>query len=241
MIGQLHNCGMSPAAVEPGVRDLQRCRPCLRRLGARAMSHRSRQLRSARCPESRAKAHSGSVIDDVVERAELEIYEPPRFFEAFLRGRQLHRGHRHHRTHLRDLPGRLSDQCLARDRAGLRRHARGRLARCVGCSTAANGSRATPCTSTFSMRPTFWATRTRSRSPLIIATCRARAGAEEGRQRRSRSSSVDGRSIRSTSGSAASTAARPRRISHRLPSSFAARSRRAGDGGVDRAASTSRT
>ena len=45
---------------------------------------------------------------------ELRIYEPPRFFEAFLRGRALHRGARHHRAHLRHLPGRLPDERRAR-------------------------------------------------------------------------------------------------------------------------------
>ena len=43
------------------------------------------------------------------------IFEPPRFFEAFLRGRALRRSARHHRAHLRHLPGRLPDERGARD------------------------------------------------------------------------------------------------------------------------------
>ena len=50
--------------------------------------------------------------DGVVEEVQLKIYEPPRFFEAFLRGRALHGGARHHRAHLRDLPGRLPDELV---------------------------------------------------------------------------------------------------------------------------------
>ena len=45
---------------------------------------------------------------------QLRIYEPPRFFEAFLRGRALHRAAGHHRAHLRHLPGRLPDERAAR-------------------------------------------------------------------------------------------------------------------------------
>ncbi len=47
---------------------------------------------------------------DRVEEARLDIYEPPRFFEAFLRGRGLHRAAGHHRPDLRHLPGRLPDE-----------------------------------------------------------------------------------------------------------------------------------
>ncbi len=50
-----------------------------------------------------------------VENVELQIYEPPRFFEAFLRGRDFKEAPGHHRADLRDLPGRLHDQRLQRD------------------------------------------------------------------------------------------------------------------------------
>ena len=41
---------------------------------------------------------------------QLRIYEPPRFFEAFLRGRAIHRAAGHHIADLRHLPGRLRDE-----------------------------------------------------------------------------------------------------------------------------------
>ena len=52
------------------------------------MSHRSRQLKvsSLARVEGEGALHV-QVADGRVERAELNIYEPPRFFEAFLRGR----------------------------------------------------------------------------------------------------------------------------------------------------------
>ncbi|WP_225731364.1 MULTISPECIES: Ni/Fe hydrogenase subunit alpha [unclassified Nocardia] len=52
------------------------------------MSHRSRQLRVSSLARVEGEGALRVVIDDgVVARAELNIYEPPRFFEAFLRGR----------------------------------------------------------------------------------------------------------------------------------------------------------
>ena len=56
-----------------------------------------------------------------VEDVRLRIYEPPRFFEAFLRGRAYTRAGRHHRAHLRDLPRRLPDERVRGDRGRLRR------------------------------------------------------------------------------------------------------------------------
>ena len=50
---------------------------------------------------------------DTVEHVELNIYEPPRFFEAFLRGPRDSRGARYHRADLRHLPGGLSDELPA--------------------------------------------------------------------------------------------------------------------------------
>jgi sulfhydrogenase subunit alpha len=53
------------------------------------MSHRTRQLRVSSLARVEGEGGLRLVIDgDRVELAELQIYEPPRFFEAFLRGRQ---------------------------------------------------------------------------------------------------------------------------------------------------------
>jgi len=53
------------------------------------MSHRSRQLRVSSLSRVEGEGALRVVVEDGrVERAELQIYEPPRFFEAFLRGRQ---------------------------------------------------------------------------------------------------------------------------------------------------------
>ncbi|WP_158888144.1 Ni/Fe hydrogenase subunit alpha [Amycolatopsis anabasis] len=52
------------------------------------MSHRSRQLKVSSLARVEGEgALRVSVVDGRVERAELNIYEPPRFFEAFLCGR----------------------------------------------------------------------------------------------------------------------------------------------------------
>ena len=61
------------------------------------------------------------VRDGRVSDVQLQIYEPPRFYEAFLRGRSLHRTTRHHRPDLRHLPGGLPDERLLGDRGRLRR------------------------------------------------------------------------------------------------------------------------
>src|SRR3954452_23772139 len=53
------------------------------------MSHRTRQLRVSSLARVEGEGGLRLVIDaDQVEAAEFQIYEPPRFFEAFLRGRQ---------------------------------------------------------------------------------------------------------------------------------------------------------
>ena len=65
-----------------------------------------------------------------VDEVQLRIYEPPRFFEALLRGRALHRAARHHRAHLRHLPHRLPDERLRGDRGRLRRGRRRADPRC---------------------------------------------------------------------------------------------------------------
>ena len=150
------------------------------------------------------------IRDGEVEEVKLNIYEPPRFFEAFLRGRALHRGARHHRAHLRDLPGRLPDELGARrwSRPAASRSA-AQLARCAGSSTAASGSRATRCTSSCSTRPTSSATTSaielaRDHRELVASAL----AAEEDGQRADDASSAAARCTRSTSASAASTGRR---------------------------------
>ena len=60
------------------------------------------------------------VQDGEVLDVHLRIFEPPRFFEAFLRGPGLHRAPGHHRADLRDLPGGLPVQRVPGDRGRLR-------------------------------------------------------------------------------------------------------------------------
>ena len=135
------------------------------------MSHRSRQLRvSALARIEGEGALRVIVVDGQVREAELDIYEPPRFFEAFLRGRQY--------TEAPDITSRICGICPVAYQtsawhaieeacgAVLDRP----MARCAGCCTAANGSPATPCTSTCCTLRTSSATRTRSRSPATTAT-----------------------------------------------------------------------
>ena len=85
--------------------------------------------------------------DGVVESVELNIYEPPRFFEAFLRGRAY--------TEPPDITARVCGICpvayqisasnAIEDACGVT------VPRswwhCAGCCTAVNGSTVTPCTS----------------------------------------------------------------------------------------------
>ena len=95
-----------------------------------------------------------------VEDVELEIYEPPRFFEAFLRGRAF--------TEPPDITARICGICpvayqmsacpAIEDACGVEVDAADR-ATCAACSTAASGSRATRCTSTCCTPPTSSATR----------------------------------------------------------------------------------
>ena len=128
----------------------------------------------------RVRIEDGRVTD-----VELRIYEPPRFFEALLRGRVF--------TEAPDITARICGICpVAYQMSAV--HAmeqlcgvevdRSRTRRCAGCSTAASGSRATRCTSTCSTRPTSSATRAPSSMardhPEVVERG---AGAEEGRQR----------------------------------------------------------
>src|SRR5450631_3016201 len=68
------------------------------------MTHRSRQLRvSALARVEGEGALSVLVEDGQVRDAQLRIYEPPRFFEAFLRGRQ--------HTEVTDITSRICGIC----------------------------------------------------------------------------------------------------------------------------------
>ena len=109
---------------------------------------------------------------------------------ALLRGAAarplVHRGARHHRPHLRHLPGRLPDERgqRARERCAAST-CPSRSACSAGSSTAASGSRAMRCTSTCSTRPTSSAT-TGAVELARDAPAGGRAGAraEADRQRR---------------------------------------------------------
>jgi coenzyme F420-reducing hydrogenase alpha subunit len=68
------------------------------------MSHRSRQLRVSALARIEGEGALRVVIEDgQVRDAQLQIYEPPRFFEAFLRGRQY--------TEVTDITSRICGIC----------------------------------------------------------------------------------------------------------------------------------
>ena len=137
-----------------------------------------------------ARVEGEGALDIVVRRRRggrarrLQIYEPPRFFEAFLRGRQY--------TEVTDITSRICGICpvayqtsapgrRSRTPAGSASARRSRP--CGGCCTAVSGSPATRCTSTSCTPPTSSATRTWSRWPAITGTPSSGAWPEEGRQR----------------------------------------------------------
>ncbi len=100
-----------------------------------------------------------SVIDGQVDHVELQIYEPPRFFEALLRGRDFREPP--------DITARICGICpvayqlsaINAIESPVRRRGRPtRSANSAACCTAASGSRATSCTSSCCMRPTSSAT-----------------------------------------------------------------------------------
>ena len=103
------------------------------------------------------------VRDGRVEDVQLRIYEPPRFFEAFLRGRRY--------TEVPDITARICGICpvayqtssMAAIEAACGVEVPEPCGRCGGCCIAASGSRATRCTSSSCTRPTSSATRARSR------------------------------------------------------------------------------
>ncbi len=169
-----------------------------------------------------------SIRDGVVEDVKLRIYEPPRFFEALLRGRAVHQA--------ADITARICGICpvayqmtaarpAIEDACGVG-SAPSRSGNCAASSTAASGSRATRCTSTCSTRRTSSATRARI---AMAATPRASSSAGCGSRRpatRSWSSSAGAPSTRSTCASGASTARRPPASWPRWPSSCGARATR---------------
>ncbi len=116
------------------------------------------------------------IRDGRVDDVRLRIYEPPRFFEAFLRGR----GYREPV----DITARICGICpiayqmsacaAIEDACGVEVRARDPR-RCGGSSTAASGSRATRCTCSCSTRPTCSATTARSRWRATIAASSSRA------------------------------------------------------------------
>ena len=87
------------------------------------MGRRTRTVDVEASPASRGRARSTSRARRHGRGRGAPIFEPPRFFEAFLRGPALHRGPGHHGPDLRDLPRRLPDELL-------RRHG-GRAAACT--------------------------------------------------------------------------------------------------------------
>ena len=131
---------------------------------------RSRRIKVAALARVEGEgAMSVRIRDRDVLEVQLRIYEPPRFFEAMLRGRSY--------TEVPDITARICGICpvayqtsgCARDRAGLRRRpSTVRSVSCAGCSTAASGSRATRCTYTCFTRPISWATKARSTWPPTI-------------------------------------------------------------------------
>ena len=125
-----------------------------RRSGVAAARARSRST-TWRASRARARSPSRSRADGPTE-VRLRIFEPPRFFEALLRGRVVTGGARHHLAHLRHLPGRVPDERRAtRWRTRSASGSTARSARSGGCSIAASGSRATRSTSSCCTRPDF--------------------------------------------------------------------------------------
>ena len=130
--------------------------------GGRAMTHRSVEVPVVARVEGEGALHL-RIEDDVLTTVELEIYEPPRFFEAFLRGR--------HAMEVSDIVPRICGICPVAYQMsaihGLERlfEVRGAArapGSCAGSCTWASGSRATCSTSTCSRCPTTSGSTTRS-------------------------------------------------------------------------------
>jgi len=135
------------------------------------MSHRTRQLTVAGLARVEGEgALRVTIRDGQVEQAELNIYEPPRFFEAFLRGRSY--------TEPPDITARICGICpvaYQTSACNAIEQACGAeldppladLRRLLYCG---EWIPATPCTSTCCTPPTSSATPTRSPSPASTAT-----------------------------------------------------------------------
>ena len=150
--------------------------------------------------------------DGEVTDVQLRIYEPPRFYEAFLRGRVVHRAAGHHRADLRHLPGRLPDERVLGHRGRLRRRGdRGDPADAPP-ALLRGVDREPRAAHLPAARPRLPRLRRGHRDGRRPPRGR-RAGPadEEGRQRPHGHRSAAARSTRSTSGSAASTGCPTRR------------------------------
>ncbi len=127
------------------------------------MSHRSRQLRVSALARIEGEGALDVVVEDgQVLDARLRIYEPPRFFEAFLRGRQY--------TEATDITSRICGICPVAYQASAWNAIEDACGVTVSGPIAALGSPATRCTSTCCTRRTSWATRTWSRWPATTGT-----------------------------------------------------------------------
>jgi hypothetical protein len=91
---------------------------------------------------------------DRVEKADFRIFEPPRFFEAFLRGRDFREAP--------DITARICGICPVAYLMGACHAMESICGVTAGCSTAASGSSRTCCTCSCSICRTSSATRTRS-------------------------------------------------------------------------------
>ena len=144
----------------------------------------------------------GNAVVDV----KLKIFEPPRFFRSLSSRAKLRRSAGYHFSHLRHLPGRLSDERDPRDGRRLGFEGRtGSCARSGGSRIAANGSKATPCMCTCCTLRISWVTPTpfrwREDHPEIVE----RGLKLKKWEMRSCVCSADGKSIPSTCASVAST------------------------------------
>ena len=146
-------------------RSCARCEPSTRtrpRSGRRALSDHelSRTTREIRTDYLARVEGEGAMLvrvrGDEVEEVQFKIFEPPRFFEALLRGRQF--------TEAPDITARIcgicpiayiASSCNAMEARLRRSSSPSRCGCCAGSSTAASGSRATCCTSAMLHAPDF--------------------------------------------------------------------------------------
>ena len=186
--------------------------PAPRRFARRAerMAIRTIQRRLHRPRRGRKRARPRDPRRPGREGRASRIFEPPRFFEALLRGRGF--------AEVLDIVARICGICpIAYQMSGVHaiENALGVAvdppirANCAGSSIAASGSRATRCTSSCCMRRTSSAIPMRYRMARDHGEAVERGlSAKKGRQRAHCDCSAAGRSIRSMFGSAASTGCR---------------------------------